>query len=68
VDNPWNQCGTLFPKQAFSESTVKKIEDFYKQAMMPELLGKWYTKITIMPPPIGTATTSTTQDNGSEEL
>ena len=47
------------------ESTVKKIENFYKQVVMPELLGKQYTNITIIPPPIDTTTTSTTQDIGS---
>ena len=33
----------------FFESTVEKIVEFYKQAVMPELLGKWYTKMPVMP-------------------
>ena len=61
----------LLPQQEFFESAVKKIEDFYKQAIMPELLGKWYTKKPVMPSEVDAATSSTAQDNcntTSEEL
>ena len=48
----------------FFESTVNKVEEFYKQAVMPELLGKWYTKIPVMPPS-GSNGASTTVPQGS---
>ena len=34
----------------FFSLNVALIEKFYKQAILPELLGKWYTKMPIMPP------------------
>ena len=40
----------IYPQHDFFELTVSKVEEFYKQAVMPELLGKWYTKMPVMPP------------------
>ena len=35
-------------KEFFIE-TVHKIEELYKYSILPELLGKWYTKQLVLP-------------------
>ena len=40
----------IYPQHDFFESAANKAEEFYKQAVMLELLGKWYTKMPVMPP------------------
>ena len=54
----------IYPQHDFFESTANKAEEFYKQAVMPELLGIWYTKMPVMPP-VSSNLVSTTvlQDN-----
>jgi len=38
------------PQNDFLSLKVAINEDFYKQGILPELLGKWYTKMLIIPP------------------
>ena len=40
----------IWPQWEFFQSTVDVVEEFYKQGVLPELLGKWYTKIPITQP------------------
>jgi len=39
----------ILPQHDFFQQKVDIIEEFYKQGVLPELLGKWYTKVPIMP-------------------
>ena len=43
------QIECIYPQHDFFESTVSKVGEFYKQTVMPELLGKWYTKMPVPP-------------------
>ena len=54
----------IYLQHDFFESKANKAEEFYKQAVMPELLDKWYTKMPVMPP-VSSNLVSTTvlQDN-----
>ena len=36
-------------QKEFFIKTVQKIEEFYKYSILPELLGKWYTKQPVLP-------------------
>lgn len=36
-------------KKEFFIETVQKIEEFYKYSILPDLLGKWYTKQPVLP-------------------
>ena len=40
----------ILPQNDFLSLKVEIIEDFYKQDILPELIGKWYTKMPIITP------------------
>ena len=48
----WSRKEIHIERTWFFESTVSKEEEFYKQALMPELLGKWFPKMPVMSPVI----------------
>ena len=49
----WTEAGIfverIFPQPNFFIKAVAEMERFYKYAVLPELLGKWYTKQPVIP-------------------
>jgi len=49
----WTEAGMfverILPQSSFFIKAVTEMERFYKYAVLPELLGKWYTKQPVIP-------------------
>ena len=52
----------IFPDKGFIDSGIDKATTFYKFEVLPELIGKWYTKAPMFRSDLASATAPTTSN------